>query len=110
MKLPESDEEYLRGKGYDWSLFPDGKGGLLIMKGFPVNDKKYDQTVVDLMIRIPAQYNVACLDMWYVDPPLHLVGSGAFPEAATAFETHGNRSWQRFSRHLPPKSWRAGVD
>jgi hypothetical protein len=48
--------------------------------------------------------------MWYVDPPLQLKGSGQFPNAAANFDTHADRSWQRFSRHLPEGAWRAGID
>ncbi len=110
MNLPEDDEAFLRGKGYDWSLIPDGKGGLLVVKTHSVNPAKYDRAATDLMIRIPAQYNLAKLDMWYVDPPLRLNGSNQFPNQAATFETHGARTWQRFSRHLPDGVWRPGID
>jgi hypothetical protein len=110
MNLPEDDETFLRGKGFDWSLIPDGDGGLLVVQGFAVSGAKYDRASTDLMIRIPAQYNMAKLDMWYVDPPLRLTGTNQFPHQAAVFENHGGRTWQRFSRHLPEGTWRAGVD
>jgi len=110
MNLPEDDDEFLRGKGFDWSLVPDGDGGLLVVRNHPVNRAKYDREVTDLMIRIPAQYNMAKLDMWYVDPPLRLLGSNQYPHQAATFEAHGGRTWQRFSRHLPDGVWRAGID
>jgi len=110
MRLPEDDEAFLRGKGYDWSLIPDGDGGLLIIKGFAVSAAKYDRASTDLMIRIPAQYNMAGLDMWYLDPALRLKVNNQFPHQASTFENHGARNWQRFSRHLPNGRWRAGVD
>jgi hypothetical protein len=110
MNLPENDELFLEGKGFDWSLIPDGDGGFLIIKSFLVSGEKYDRDRADLMVRIPPKYNLAKLDMWYVDPPLRLKGSNQFPNAAATFETHAGRSWQRFSRHLPDGVWRAGVD
>lgn len=110
MNLPEDDEMFLRGKGYDWSLIPDGDGALLIVKAFAVSGAKYDQDRVDLMIRIPPQYNMAKLDMWYVSPALRLRATSQYPHQAAVFETHDGRSWQRFSRHLPDGVWRAGID
>jgi hypothetical protein len=110
MNLPEEDEAFLRGKGFDWSLCPDGDSGLLVIRGFPVNAARYDHASTDLMIRIPAGYNMAKLDMWYVDPPLRLKESNQFPHQAAEFEQHGGRRWQRFSRHLPDGKWRAGID
>jgi len=109
VNLPEDDELFLRGKGFDWSLIPDGEGTLLILKAFPLNADKYDRSTTELMIRIPAQYNMAKLDMWYVDPPIRLKG-GNYPHQAGVFETHGGKSWQRFSRHLAEGTWRPGVD
>jgi len=110
VNLPEDDELFLRGKGYDWSLTPAGSGALLVIKTFTVNAVRYDRSTTDLMIRIPAQYNMAPLDMWYVDPPLKLKETNQFPIKAGTFEKHGDRNWQRFSRHLPKNAWRAGVD
>jgi hypothetical protein len=108
MDLPDDDEAFLNSKGFSWQLHPNGSGALLVIAGYPVNGDAYDRSSVDLMVRIPDQYNVAGLDMYYVDPPLRLK-NGAYPNAADSFETHGGRSWQRFSRHLPCP-WRAGVD
>jgi hypothetical protein len=108
MQLPEEDEEYLRQKGYDWQLVPVGNEGCLVLKGYPVSADTYDRSSTDVMIRIPAQYNNAALDMFYCDPPLKLK-SGGYPQAADHFENHIDRRWQRFSRHFP-SPWRAGVD
>lgn len=109
MDLPEEDEAFLNAKGFAWQLAPDGAGGCLIISGYPVNDVMYDRASVDLMVRIPAQYNMAALDNYYVDPPLRLRGGGAYPHRADSFENHAGRSWQRFSRHLPG-TWRPGID
>lgn len=108
MDLPEDDEEFLKRKGFNWELIPGGEGGCLVVKDYSVSPEVFDRDKTDLMIRIPAGYNTAKLDMFYADPPLHLRG-GSFPQAADHFEEHAQRKWQRFSRHLP-KPWRAGLD
>jgi hypothetical protein len=108
MQLPEEDEEYLNRKGYSWELLSDGGGGYLVIKDYEVAAERFDHIKTDLMIRIPTQYNVAGLDMFYVDPPLQY-RAGGYPPAANTFETHAGRTWQRFSRHLP-NPWRAGID
>ncbi len=111
MNLPEDDAEYLRDKGLTWELLPDGSGGCLVMKNFEVSADIYDRAQTDLMIRIPQGYPMAALDMFYVDPPLKLK-NGSYPQAATVFEDHAGRKWQRFSRHLNDANspWQGGVD
>lgn len=109
MQLPESDEEYLRTKGYEYELVPVGNEGCLIIKNYPVSEALYDCSSVDLMIRIPAQYNNAALDMFYCDPELRLKASGEYPHRAKVFKEHVGRRWQRFSRHFPTP-WQPGVD
>ena len=107
MRLPEEDEEYLNAKGHRWELIPDPSGALLVIRAFPVNPAIYDCATCDLMVRIPAQYNIAALDMFYAAPPIRLK-SGAFPIQADQMEAFSGQQWQRFSRHL--EHWRAGVD
>lgn len=109
MQLPEDDEAYLNGKGYRWELIPAGEEAFLVLHSFPVSAELYDHSAVDLMIRIPAQYPNAKLDMFYVDPALRLK-SGGYPDRADHFEDHAHRHWQRFSRHIPDAQWRVGID
>ena len=109
MQLPEDDESYLRDKGYGWQLIPDGNGAFLVIKDYPTSAQLFDRDRTDLMVRIPAGYNNAGLDMFYVDPPLRLREGGGYPQAADHFEDHVGRHWQRFSRHLK-NAWRAGID
>lgn len=108
MQLLEEDEEYLRQKGFTWELVPAEKQAYLVIKGYPVAAEIYDRSSTDVMIRIPALYNNAALDMFYCEPPLKLK-SGGYPDRADHFEDHIGRRWQRFSRHFPTP-WRAGVD
>lgn len=108
MRLPEDDETYLNDKGYRWSMLAAADGGCLVLADYDIAPV-FDRERTDVMIRIPGGYNMAALDMFYVDPALRLKGSGAFPQAADHFEEHAGRRWQRFSRHLP-SPWRPGID
>jgi len=110
MRLLEDDEAYLNDKGHTWQLLPDGAGACLVISEYEVSAEVYNREKTDLMIRIPAQYNIAGLDMFYVSPELRLRATGSYPEAASHFEDHVGRRWQRFSRHLNTTRWRAGVD
>lgn len=107
MHLPEDDEGYLTEKGMAFELIPDGDGCLLLLPGYVIDGEKYDRADTTLMVRIPAQYPNAKLDMFYADPPVKL-RNGSYPDRADHFEDHVGRRWQRFSRHLP--GWRAGID
>lgn len=111
MQLPEDDEDYLNDQGFDWSLAPDGdKAGFLVIKNFDVAGGGFTPPTTDLMIRIPAQYNMAQLDMWYCNPPILIASTGQPAPACQCTEIFLGRPWQRFSRHLPPGTWKAGVD
>lgn len=109
MKLPSTDQEFLNRRFQaSWATTASGSEGLLVIKNLAVNSAKYDRGTVDLLIRVPAGYPMVALDMFYVDPPLQLLGGGRPPQA-DQFESHGGRQWQRFSRHLKTP-WRPGVD
>lgn len=109
MPLLEEDEEFLNSKGYSWELLPNEKAGqCLVVHGFAVNADLYDRTTIELMVCIPATYNNAALDNFYVDPHLRLK-SGEYPNAAAHMESHADKTWQRFSRHFHGR-WRAGID
>ncbi len=109
--LPPNDETFLQSRGYVWELVPDGGNGwLLIVHDLEVGAGGFMPAQTDLMIRIPPQYPLAALDMWYCDPPVRLAATGQYPNAADQFESYGGRNWQRFSRHLPNGAWRPGTD
>ncbi|WP_081474636.1 E2/UBC family protein [Acidovorax radicis] len=110
MELPARDVKFLNERGLDWELLPDPQGAAcLIVKNFSVAAGGFTPAATELMIRIPPQYPMTPLDMWYCDPPIRLVASGQFAPASEVMESHLARSWQRFSRHLNG-GWRPGVD
>lgn len=110
MELPARDVKFLNERGLVWELLPDPQGAAcLVVKGFSVVAGGFTPATTELMIRIPPQYPMTPLDMWYCDPPVRLAASGQFAVASEVMETHVGRTWQRFSRHLNG-GWRPGVD
>lgn len=111
MQLPEDDEEFLAELGLPWVLHPDGdSAGILTIDGFAVAGGGFSPATTRLLIRIPAQYPLAKLDMWYCSPEIRLTSSGTYPPQADVFEILLAERWQRFSRHLPEGSWKPGLD
>lgn len=109
MELPARDKAFLTERGYAWSLVPDSNGCCLVVNGFEVSAGGFSPTNTDLMIRIPSQYPMTPLDMWYCAPPIRYAATGQFAAASDVMESHVGRTWQRFSRHLNG-SWKPGVD
>lgn len=110
MELPARDVRFLNERKLDWQLVPDPNGtACLVVKGFDVAAGGFSPAVTELMIRIPQQYPMTPLDMWYCDPPIRISATGQFAPASEVVETHLGRQWQRFSRHLNG-SWRPGID
>lgn len=138
LHLPEGDEAYLASKELSWTLRRDGATVWLFIFGFEFDPDRFaaargpdpcaastagvegardpfsdwaratsDHSVV-LMIKIPAQYPQAKLDMFWTWPHLKDKRTGKDPDRASVVEPHFGRQVQRFSRHLP--QWRPGVD
>lgn len=108
MTIPERDAAFLRERGFDWETVPDPAGSsCVVVRGFPVDGFSPERT--DLMVRIPPQYPMTPLDMWYCDPPIRIAATGQFAPASEVMEAHVGRTWQRFSRHLNG-GWRPGID
>lgn len=63
--------------------------------------------VARLLIKLPPQFPDAAPDMFWVSPEIKTEGGGA-PQG-TSIEPLLGTQWQRFSWHLQPGAWRAGV-
>lgn len=110
MELPARDVKFLNERGLDWQLVPDPQGtACLLIKGFDVSAGGFAPAITELMIRIPSQYPMTPLDMWYCDPPIRIAATGQYAVATEVMESHFGRNWQRFSRHLNG-SWKPGLD
>jgi len=110
MQLPARDVSFLTERGFQWELIPDPNGAAcLVIKDFQVGPGGFAPPVTDLMIRIPGQYPLTPLDMWYCSPAIRIAATGQFAPASEVSEQLIGRSWQRFSRHLPG-TWQPGTD
>jgi hypothetical protein len=106
--LPDVDIKYLTDKSYRYTAAVEGGAVNVILHGYEL-PAAYVPQVCDLLIRVPAGYPSANPDMFWTSPDIRC-RNGNYPKAAEAHETYAGRTWQRWSRHLPPGSWRPGTD
>lgn len=115
IKLPKDDLFFLDSLGLEWSLELDPtvevgrpKTGFLVIKDFDVSGGGFSPASTDLMIRIPALYNMTPLDMWHCFPRITI--NGKSPAMAENHVDALGRRWQMFSRHLASGAWKPGRD
>lgn len=112
--LLDEDYEYLRSQGVVWE--EDGEARLLIFKKRPLLDGLYTDVAVDVLVKIPENYNHDGIDMLWVAPRLTRLDGKDVPAQAKQGEgvnvTHAGVEYCRWSRHWNAKHnvWRAGVD
>lgn len=104
--IPERDEGFLRGQGFEYELSEFGGNTHLVLKNREL-PQAYTPRVADILIILPPGYSMSPLDMWWTSPIVKLT-SGAMPLNCEHLQTFGEREWQRWSRHY--ENWRAGVD
>jgi len=103
--IPESDEEYLQEKGFEYELKSQDGAIHLILKNVAFSEA-FNMRQADILIVIPAGYPNSNLDMFWTCPHVRLL-NGDYPAACNYFENFHDRNWQRWSRH---GLWRGGVD
>ena len=107
--IPEADGQFLASKGLDFS-----EEALAGWRHFVFHDfvlpPAYTPRTCELLVRLPPGYPNASPDMFWTRPDIRLAATGAWPARADVHEAHGGLTWQRWSRHLPAASWRAGID
>lgn len=108
--LSEDDQNWLKERGFTFEASQEA-GGItnLIIKNYLLPEG-FDHDTTDLLVRLPAGFPDSAPDMFWVDPTLKLIKTGANAPAADQYETHAERTWQRFSRHLDSGAWRPGID
>lgn len=106
--LPPTDLEYLRGKGITFEEHSDGGNKGVIVKGYALPAGRFDTSVADILILLPAGYPDAPPDMFHLIPWVRLANGNKFPNAADQPVQFIGQSWQRWSRHN--NDWRPGVD
>ena len=107
--LREVEQTYLQRLGLEFEVVAEAGLVCVVIKEWPLPGG-YEPQRVDLLIRLPPGFPDVQPDMYWCDPPVRSTRTGAHPIAADQFEQHLNRTWQRFSRHLPGGVWRPGLD
>jgi hypothetical protein len=105
--LPELDRDFLNSKEYDFDVLRVGGEIHLIIHNFQF-PAAYTPRQADLLIIIPAGYPNANLDMFWTYPDV-MRANGGWPQASEHHQPHGERTWQRWSRHVQ-NGWRPGTD
>lgn len=85
---------------------PDG-WTFVIYRDFQI-PSEYRPDRADLLVKLPPTFPDAAPDMFWVTPHV-TVGSGGASPRGTSTENVLGAAWQRFSWHLVPGAWRAGV-
>ena len=105
--VPEVDREFLKAKGFKFSASRAGGDVHIVLHDFALPEA-YVPRVADVLIKLPAGYPNANLDMFWTRPDVKLA-TGTVPKNCDHHEVHGNLSWQRWSRHFNT-AWRQGTD
>lgn len=108
MLLPP-DDAYLKSKAFNYDVQSDQGLICVVIHDFPL-PVGFDRSNTDLLVRLPQGFPDAQPDMFWCEPPIKIAATGAVPPAADQMEPFVGRTWQRFSRHLPPGAWKPGTD
>jgi hypothetical protein len=100
------DVEELKRRGYDLQLHPQSDGWMFtIIEPYPVPEG-FNKPTTSLLIKVPPNYPLGGLDMFWTDPQLLLSSGG--PPANTSVEQNLGKPWLRFSWH--PQKWNPSSD
>lgn len=106
--LPEIDQGFLDDRVPGNSVTLDAGHLCVILPSFSL-PQGFTETEADLLLRLSPGYPDVAPDMWWFSPYVLRSDGSAIP-ATEVREIYFGRQWQRWSRHLQPGQWRAGVD
>lgn len=106
LALSAEDTEYLDNAFPAWESI--AQGSWLILPDFPLPDG-YTVRFVTVAIQISAGYPFTPLDMAYFFPPVLRIDGTPIPATNCTQNIDGN-TFQRWSRHYPPGTWRPDED
>ena len=106
--LPPKDREYLENKGIVYEECEEGGQKVLILRGLPLPEGRFDAEKADILIQLPSGYPDVAPDMFYLLPWVRLASDNRYPNRADQPLNFAGQTWQRWSRHC--NDWRPGVD
>ncbi len=108
MSLPSDDLAFLDRQGIAYEVFEENGMHCVELADFPLPGG-LNAPKADILFRLAPLYPDVPPDMWWISPAL-TTASGATIPATEVHETHHGRTWQRWSRHLNPSTWRTSTD
>ncbi|SRR6266851_2111957 len=106
--LPLVDQSHLDERAPGSVITTDAGMICVVIPGFAL-PSGFTREGADLLLRLSPGYPDVPPGMWWFQPPVQRTDGQ--PIAATqSQEVYLGRTWQRWSRHLNPGQWRAGVD
>lgn len=106
--LPSTDTTYLAERGVNHTVTTDANMTCILIRDYSL-PAGFDRSKSDLLLRFNAGYPDVPPDMWWFDPPVKRADGQSIP-ATEVVEQFFDRSWQRWSRHLPQGHWQSGID
>lgn len=106
--LPSYDQEFLDERYPGWSQVQEGGMLCVLLPAFAL-PPGFNFTAADLLLRLSPGYPDIPPDMWWFEPFVCRIDGAAIPQT-DSHESYLGRMWQRWSRHLDPGHWRAGID
>jgi hypothetical protein len=105
--LRSVDRDALKRLGLPFKVSWKGGFTMIQIENYPLGSGLRPDEVT-VLLRLPAGFPDVYPDMFWVDPPVQLPSGRAI--AGTQYmETHLDRQWQRWSRHVIG-DWRPGID
>lgn len=108
MSLPQSDVEFLTGRGMNYAVSTEANMTCVVVLAYRL-PACYQPQQSDLLLRLNPGYPDVQPDMWWFNPPVRPCDGRAVP-ATDVTEQHLGRQWQRWSRHFNPGQWQPGID
>jgi hypothetical protein len=79
----------------------------IMIRDYPTGPNMAPQRTT-LLLRLPPGFPDATPDMFWLDPPITTTAGAVIPGTEVR-ESHLDRTWQRWSRHIQGQ-WRPGID
>lgn len=106
--LPPVDQSHLDERAPGSIVTADAGMFCVVIPGFAL-PSGFTREGADLLLRLSPGYPDVPPDMWWFHPAVQRIDGRAIA-ATDSQEIYLGRTWQRWSRHLTPGQWRAGVD
>jgi hypothetical protein len=106
--LSGPDQAFLDSEYPEHQVWNEGGHTCVVLSSFALVPG-LDPERSDLLIRLPNGYPDTPPDMFWFQDVIARTDGESIP-AIEVIESHGDRSWHRWSRHLQGGEWSSGID